>query len=75
MNSKALKARLVISGLRVSDLLERLDRHGVSMSKSAFYRKLNGKSEFDRKEMLAIATELHFTNQELISIFFTEQVS
>lgn len=75
MDSNALKARLVINGLKVSELLDRLNRHGVSMSKSAFYRKLNGKSEFDRKEILAIAKELGIDNQDMLAIFFNEKVS
>jgi hypothetical protein len=76
MNANALKARLVLSGLSVGDLLDMLNRlYEVKMSKSAFYRKLNGNSEFDRKEIIAISKCLGIDSLNLISIFFGEKVS
>ncbi|AIQ26936.1 hypothetical protein P40081_00965 [Paenibacillus sp. FSL P4-0081] len=76
MNSNALKAKLVLNGMSVSDLLEKLnDLYKVKMSKSAFYRKLNGSSEFDRKEIVAISTCLEIDASNLLSIFFGEKVS
>lgn len=76
MDSNALKAMLVVKGLRVEDLLIRLkENQRLNMSKSALYRKLKGKSEFDRKEILAISEELEIGPDKLLSIFFNEKVS
>jgi len=75
VNVNALKARMVMVGVKVPDLLERLQRRGIAMSKSAFYRKLKGSSDFSRKEILAIAEELNIGDQELLAIFFHEKVS
>ncbi|WP_135552050.1 hypothetical protein [Paenibacillus cymbidii] len=75
MDAKALKAKLIIIGLNVPELLARLKNRGVCMSRSAFYRKLNGKSEFYRNEMIAIADELKVDQTEFIAIFFSKKVS
>lgn len=75
MNVNALKARMVMVGVKVPELLVRLQNRGIAMSKSAFYRKLKGSSDFNRKEILAIAEELDMGDQELLAIFFNEKVS
>lgn len=76
MNANALKSQLVLNGLSVGKLLEMLNIvHGVRMSKSAFYRKLNGKSEFNRKEIVAISISLKISSSSIVSIFFGEKVS
>jgi hypothetical protein len=76
MDSNALKAMLVLRGMRVKDLLDALKKnHGLSMSKSAFYRKLKGKCEFDRKEIIAISKELQIGPNKMLDIFFNEKVS
>lgn len=76
MNVNALKSRMVLNGMSVIDLLVEIERRfNVKMSKSAFYRKLNGSSEFDRKEMIAIAGCLEIDTATLVTIFFGEKVS
>lgn len=45
----------------------------VGISRSAFYRKCNGKSEFTLAEIKAIASILELTN--IGEIFFTDKVS
>jgi hypothetical protein len=75
VNVNALKARMVMVGIKVPDLLDRLQDRGITMSKSAFYRKLKGSSDFNRKEILAIVEELGIGDQEMLQIFFNEKVS
>jgi len=76
MDSNALKAVLVMEGLRVDDFINGLkENQGINISKSAFYRKLKGKCEFDRKEILAISKELKIGTDKMMSIFFNEKVS
>lgn len=76
MDANALKSLLVLKGMRVTDLLNGLrENQGLTMSKSAFYRKLNGTCEFDRKEIIAISEELNLGPDKLMSIFFNEKVS
>lgn len=76
MNSKKLKALLILRGESINGLLTELDRkHALKISRSSFYRKMNGISEFDRREILAISEELHMEEGELIDIFFNEKVS
>ncbi len=45
----------------------------IHMSRSAFYRKCNGKSEFTQREIQAIIDYLGITSP--VGIFFTEKVS
>ncbi len=43
------------------------------ISKAAYYRKRNGKTEFTRKEIQAIVNYLHLSSP--VEIFFTDEVS
>ena len=45
----------------------------LGISRSAFYRKCNGKSEFTRREMIEIAQILNLS--DISSIFFASEVS
>lgn len=45
----------------------------LGISRSAFYRKCNGKSEFTRREMIEIARILNLS--DVSSIFFANEVS
>jgi hypothetical protein len=76
MNSNALKAQIMLKGIKVDELLIVLkSKYSVRMSKSAFYRKLNGTSEFDRREILAISEALCINDDKMMDIFFREKVS
>lgn len=75
MNSRALKSKLVLKDIKVDDLLERLEEHGVKMSRSTFYRNLKGEGEFDRDEIKAISDLLGLSDEEMLDIFFKEFVS
>ena len=56
------------NGLSVGELCE-----AVKMSRSAYYRKCNGSSEFTQKEILAICKVLHLDSP--VDIFFADMVS
>jgi len=73
MNAYALKAKITINKKTVDDVIADLENiKGMKISKSAFYRKMNGKSEFDRKEILALAEVLGMSDEEIMSIFFND---
>jgi len=70
MNNAALKAKLVFNGITAEALCER-----IGVSPSAFYRKMNGTSEFTQGEISAIANELKLTRDDVFMIFFADEVS
>lgn len=47
----------------------------IGISKASFYRKMNGQSDFYRKEILDICACLHLDKQKMGEIFFDEKVS
>lgn len=76
MNYKKLKAKMVLEGKNASDIVRELDkRYSIKMDRSTFYRKVNGASEFDRKEIIGIAKILFMTDTDIVDIFFSEKVS
>ena len=70
MNTVLLRCQLMIKGKSLSSLSNYL-----CISKSALYRKLNGKSEFTRKEISKIKDYLNLPNEIIIAIFFKKKVS
>ena len=50
--------------------LKILKDNNVIMSKTAWYRKVNGTSEFDRTELQAIKQMLDLSPEEFEEIFF-----
>lgn len=66
MNEKELKAQMILKSKNADEITKAL-----GISKSAFYRKLNGQSEFDRKEICGLIEILQISNEEAIKIFFT----
>lgn len=63
MNSARLEYEMKIRGIGISDMCKRLN-----MSRTAFYRKRNGQSEFNRKEIQAILDMLGLKSP--MGIFF-----
>lgn len=68
MNGKKLKYEMLIRGVSISDMCEKL-----GMSRSAFYRKCNGKSEFTQSEIQRIVDYLELETP--VGIFFSSKVS
>lgn len=66
MGLKYLKAKMILKGVtgkRMMDLL--------NISKPAYYRKINGSSEFRLGEIKLIKKELGLSNDEVWDIFFS----
>lgn len=68
MNNQALLEKMEARGYTIQKMCEAL-----GMSRSAFYRKRNGKSEFTLNEMNQILTILRVKDPR--EIFFKEKVS
>lgn len=70
MDCNELKAQMVRKGFKVDFIAEK-----IGISRSAFYRKLNGSSEFDREEISKIAELLELQPKDVYNIFFAKEVS
>jgi transcriptional regulator with XRE-family HTH domain len=70
MNSNKLKARMVERGINGQTLSRE-----IGISESAFYRKMNGTSEFTQGEIKAIAQALEMDTESMLAIFFADEVS
>ncbi len=65
MESNVLKAQMILKSKSINDVISKL-----GISKSAFYRKLNGQSEFNRKEICSLIEILQIDDEDAIKIFF-----
>lgn len=75
MDGNALKAKIILNGLSVSKLIDMMQKKGVIISKSTFYRNLRGAGEFDKKEIQVMVEILGISKDEVLNIFFKEFVS
>lgn len=76
MNGMILKAKITSEGKSISEVLELLrEEHGIKMGRTTFYRKMYGRSEFDRKEILVLSRILNLSDAEMLEIFFVKEVS
>jgi len=70
MRSNLLKAEMVKQEVSAAQLAGM-----IGISESAFYRKLNGSSEFTQGEITSIANALRMDPQTIYAIFFEAEVS
>lgn len=70
MNERLLRSAMVAQGVSPEHLMAT-----VGISKSAYYRKMNGTSEFTQSEISKIAQMLHLDEKELCRIFFADEVA
>lgn len=70
INTFKLKAKIVENQTNVQELSKK-----IGISYSAFYRKLNGNTDFTIKEASMISNELKLTNNEINSIFFSQIIA
>lgn len=75
MNGLFLKSKITSRGMSIKDVILKMETQGVHISRTAFYRKMYGGSEFDRKEIAVIVKILELQDSDVINIFFTEKVS
>ena len=73
MNGLLLKSKITSEGMSIKDVIYKLKMQGIHISRTAFYRKMYGDSEFDRKEIMAIVLDLQ--DSDIMNIFFAEKVS
>lgn len=70
MDGKLLKGTIIAKGYTVDKFCK-----AAEFSKTSFYRKLEGVSEFTRKEIEKIIIILQLCADEVIKIFFAKKVS
>lgn len=70
MNKNRLEFEMKERGVSVADLCE-----AIGISRSAYYRKCNGKSEFTLAEIKAIMRFLNLKEHVTSEIFFAAEVS
>ena len=70
MNENKLKARIVLQGKTIDELC-----NGLKISRSAWFRKVSGSSEFTQSEISKLRTMLDLDDSQTIDIFFEEKVS
>ncbi|MCW6070323.1 helix-turn-helix domain-containing protein [Clostridium botulinum] len=70
LNTILLKSQIVLNNKRIPDVAKEL-----RISKSAFYRKLRGDTEFTRQEISKMIDYLNLSVDIAMDIFFNEKVS
>lgn len=70
MNVKELKAQMVRKEKTVDQLCAAL-----GISRSAWFRKIGGESQFTQGEMSDLRIELDLDDQQTVAIFFDHEVS
>ncbi|MFZ4889753.1 hypothetical protein [Enterococcus innesii] len=70
MREELLRAKIVANKMTIEEFLVKLKIYGIDMSKSAFYNKKNGNSDFTRNEIQVISKALGLNNDEVLAIFF-----
>lgn len=70
MNVKELKAQMILKDKSVDQLCTAL-----GISRSAWFRKVGGDSQFTQGEITALRFELDLNDQKTIDIFFAKEVS
>lgn len=65
MDKALLQYEMSKNGISIGDLCEK-----IGISRSAFYRKCNGKSDFTQSEIQAIVDLLHLESP--VAIFFAK---
>ncbi|MBQ8371534.1 MAG: helix-turn-helix domain-containing protein [Clostridia bacterium] len=68
MDKALLEYEMKTRGVSIAELC-----NALNISRSAFYRKCNGKSEFTRREIETIVNVLHLESP--VGIFFSANVS
>lgn len=75
MDGRLLKSKIVLNDLRINDFISEINKNGHIMDRNRYYRCMRGEDEFDRKEIQAISEVLGLTDEEMLDIFFKEEVS
>lgn len=75
MKSNVFLGLLKSKGKNLDWLIEQIGEDGVQMSKSTFYKKLRGETQFVASEIKVISQKMNFSSDQMLDIFFDELVS
>ena len=67
MDKNKLRAALILRGITIDEICETL-----GISRSSWFRKLAGETEFTRTEIALISRKLSLDEAEMLSIFFDD---
>lgn len=70
VNAKELKVQMIRKDKSVDDLCS-----ACGISRSAWFRKINGESQFTQGEIADLRRELDLDNEATAAIFFDDEVS
>ena len=70
MNSRELKAQMIRKDKTAEQICS-----AIGISRSAWFRKIGGDSQFTQGEIMAIRRELDLDDSQIVNIFFNEEVS
>lgn len=70
MNRNELRGRIIAKGYTIDEFCK-----AIHMTRVTFDRRMSGKSEFDRGEIVEIVRVLELTMEEMLSIFFDDVVA
>ena len=70
MNARELKARMILKDKTVDKLCT-----AIGISRSAWFRKICGESQFTQGEIVCLRHELDLDDRATIDIFFNDKVS
>lgn len=75
MNPNLLKAKVIAKGFNMQQFISKVNEKNHYMTIGTFYKKLNGTSEFTRKEIYRIKKVLNLSPQDIKAIFFEVNVA
>ena len=70
MKANVLRGKIVEKEMTIGQFCE-----AAGFARTTFDRKLNGRSEFDREEIVRIISVLQLTDEETRNIFFADGVA
>lgn len=70
MNTKELKVAMIRKDMTVDRLC-----NAIGISRSAWFRKVSGESEFTQGEINTMRHELDLDDEQTISIFFADEIA
>ena len=69
MNNEKLKEVIQDSGIKISVLADK-----IGISRQSLYMKVNGDRSFDQGEIMALKSNLHLSDEQFMTIFFSDDV-
>lgn len=69
MNNEKLKEVIQDSGIKISVLADK-----IGISRQSLYMKVNGERSFDQGEIMALKSNLHLSDEQFMTIFFSDDV-